>query len=318
MGIAPVGLRAPFPYLGNKARLAGEINRRLGASSPVSGSTRGVRDVIDKRPHVDVRPLGGAGKRGLRDTDRDVRDQIPMLSDTMGSKPGTRRGDRFPRINPKPGAGVGVGVSEVRRDKRPKVGGKPSDGTGVTVRDVVPMMNNKITTSILTMETRRPPGEGATSAVGDSQPQHGCFPGEHEANNLLPWFLRLRDRLRHIIVLNRDWTSAVTPSVLCDTPSNTPGTSRAILLDPPYKTEGRGTHYDSDRDGTSDDVAQASYDWALEHGERYRVAYCQFEDDFPVPAGWTSLESAVQHDRRAEQILFSPPCIDVQRQGALF
>ena len=100
--------------------------------------------------------------------------------------------------------------------------------------------------------------------------------------------------------------------------ASTAGTSGSSATRCGLTGEGRGTHYDSDRDGTSDDVAQAAYDWALEHGERYRVAYCQFEDDFPVPAGWTSLESAVQHDRRAEQILFSPPCIDVQRQGALF
>ena len=418
MGISPVGLRAPFPYLGNKARFAHEVNRRLGVTDvyaePFAGSL-GVllnrpparREVVcDRSGHIcnfwramqadpeavaeaadwptihhdltawhryltawglehaeqlcadpkfyDAEAAGkwAWGKSNwigndwcLVDSDRvphywglddrrGVKDKMPFAGGSVTERQGCARnrdrdgipfmgnipfaargvgrvgpntkgvptGDSMPHVSSKPGAGVGVTASEVRRaaDKRPKVGGKPSDGAGVVAAE-----------------------------VRDSQPHHGCFPGgrgvtpypggEHPANNLLPWFRRLQERLRHVIVLNRDWTSAVTPSVLCDTPSNTPGTKRAVLLDPPYLTAKRGGgHYESDRDGTSDDVARAAYDWACEHGERYRVAYCSFVGDFDIPDGWTSLESAVQHDRQAEQIMFSPACEDVQRQGALF
>ena len=33
------------------------------------------------------------------------------------------------------------------------------------------------------------------------------------------WFTALADRLKRVIVLNRDWQSAVTSSILADTPT---------------------------------------------------------------------------------------------------
>ena len=95
------------------------------------------------------------------------------------------------------------------------------------------------------------------------------------------------------------------------------------MLDPPYRTERRSASlYGSDADGTSDDVAVASYDWAVEHGERYRIAYCCHAGDFPVPAGWEALESTFKGQRRGtdgtrDQVMFSPKCREELRGSLL-
>lgn len=135
------------------------------------------------------------------------------------------------------------------------------------------------------------------------------------AGRLSDWFAALAHRLDRVVVLNRDWTSAVTPSLLADTPSG-PGEriNRCILLDPPYRTDRRKADlYGSDADGTSDDVAAASYEWAVEHGDRYRIAYCAHEDDFPVPVGWESLTRGFAghrtgHAGTSDIVMFSPAC----------
>ena len=141
------------------------------------------------------------------------------------------------------------------------------------------------------------------SAQRDRVPQVtgriGCHPGERKLD-LIAWFAALSDRLKRVIVLNRDWRSAVTPSLLVDTPTG-PGeaATRCVLLDPPYRTDRRkATLYSSDAAGTSDDAAVASYAWALEHGDRYRIAYCCHADDFPVPEGWEAMTRGFKGRRR--------------------
>ena len=95
-----------------------------------------------------------------------------------------------------------------------------------------------------------------------------------------------------------------------------------MFLDPPYRTtrkDGgkRSTGlYQGDAAGASDDVAEATYRWAVEHGERYRVAYCCHEGDFDVPDGWTVETMGFSgHRDKAKKadavdcIMFSPRCV---------
>ena len=94
-----------------------------------------------------------------------------------------------------------------------------------------------------------------------------------------------------------------------------------ILLDPPYRTEGRsGGLYGSDLDGTSDDVSVEAYEWAVEHGKRYRIAYCCADGDFPVPDGWDvyrrkAVRTGLNKRDWEDIIMFSPAC--ERRQGKL-
>ena len=65
-------------------------------------------------------------------------------------------------------------------------------------------------------------------------------------------------------------------------------------------------------------MARDSYEWAVEHGHEYRIAYCSFEGDFPVPDGWDAQQWQSQRDHRAEQVMFSPACEKARQQGGLF
>ena len=133
---------------------------------------------------------------------------------------------------------------------------------------------------------------------------------------LIDWFRQLQERLFKVVVINRPWESLVTPAILGQ------GESTAVFLDPPYRTDRRsGNLYHSDIAGESDDTATACYEWAVEHGETYRIAYCQQEGDFPVPDGWTSTERLFgrrsQRARKVDQVLYSPTCLD-DRQSSMF
>ena len=117
--------------------------------------------------------------------------------------------------------------------------------------------------------------------------------------------------------------SAVTDSVLQQTPSS-PKPVVAVFMDPPYKTTGgRSTGlYVGDKAGASDDVAEASYAWAVEHGDRYRVAYACHAGDFPVPDGWevetrgfSGHRDEVKKAESTDCVMFSPACVG---QGSLF
>ena len=131
---------------------------------------------------------------------------------------------------------------------------------------------------------------------------------------LIPWFKALAQRLARVVVLNRDWKAALTPTVLQEHLRSAPQVS--ILLDPPYRTEGRNqTLYESDLDGTSDRTAEETWEWARFTGERYRIAYACREGDIEPPGNWETLTMEFggvrRPDRRdvREMFLFSPACI---------
>ena len=75
----------------------------------------------------------------------------------------------------------------------------------------------------------------------------------------MEWFRAIQERLKGVIVLNRSWESALTPTLLMHTPT-APKPPVGILLDPPYLTVDRQSElYGSDADGSSSDVATAAY-----------------------------------------------------------
>ena len=136
------------------------------------------------------------------------------------------------------------------------------------------------------------------------------------AADLTEWFGKLAARLEKVVVLNRSWESAMTPSILGDTLTS-PGVA-AVFLDPPYLTANRTNLYGSDADGTSDDTAHASYAWAVANGERHRIAYACGEGDFEVPDGWTAATSTFAgisdpaRRGRLDMVMFSPACVQVE------
>ena len=272
----------------------------------------------DSAPHARDIPAEGRGCRG-----DDPRDGIPWID---GTTP-TRRGVRPGSVDAKPHDKVPYATNhETDRgvnlyDKRPDTNDHPSQRG---VRDGIPAVKDGGNVrGVAAFSTKMARGSKTVpEAARDSAPFTSNFPREPlpRGDRLLDWFYRIQRRLERVIILNRDWTSAVTPTLLCDTPTNA-GFTQAILLDPPYLTGQRSDNlYQSDKDGTSDAVAQAAYDWAVAHGAKYRIAYCCLVGDFDLPAGWTEIRSASGKGRKTEHLMFSPACVDVtvERQAALF
>ena len=115
-----------------------------------------------------------------------------------------------------------------------------------------------------------------------TQPHAGQIPHVHQAcpqavqrraaqrttrPDLVQWFRAIQERLKGVIVLNRSWESALTPTLLMHTPSS-PKPPVGILMDPPYITDDRQAElYGSDADGSSTGTAGKAYLWAVEHGD---------------------------------------------------
>lgn len=145
-------------------------------------------------------------------------------------------------------------------------------------------------------------------------------PGVLDGSRLRPWMHALAVRLQRVTVLNRPWTSIChSERTILGQSGDEPWPSVAILIDPPYLTDDRTDVYDAAHDGKADADAATrdSYAWAVEHGGRFRIAYCCHAGDFPLPDGWVSsittfkgVRRADRHAEKLDEVMFSPACIN--------
>ena len=204
--------------------------------------------------------------------------------------------DKRPLIKTHQG-GTGVNAQTIRphpppAPKRPKVRDAPG-GYGISAQTKRPRIESGIGgTGIAAQRTTRP--------------------------DLIAWFQALQTRLHQVVVINRSWEHLLTPTLLQQTPSvRNRGATVGIYLDPPYRTTTRSTLYQGDQ-SQGDHPAEASYQWAIEHGNQYRIAYSMHDGDYPTPPGWTehrqSFGGIRREDRRTRQDLtiFSPACHQAQ------
>ena len=291
----------------------------------------------DRQPHINTG--GGFGVQQQREDlakQQRVEDKRPYCGGTNGQGRGVQQQrveDKRPKVPDGGGSGVSAQRDRVPVDKVPRV---PCNGGGKGVqqqRDQIPRC------------TTEPGGQGVSMqrvaaggpATWDRAPRvHQSFTGQGvqiqrvvaggdplTGERLRPWFRAIAERLARVIILNRGWESALTDSVLQQTPSS-PKPSVGVFLDPPYRTQRkdggkRSTGlYQGDTTAASDDVAAATYAWAVEHGERYRVAYCMHEGDFAIPPGWTAEtmgfsghRDASKKEKAVDQVIFSPACVPV-------
>jgi DNA adenine methylase len=127
------------------------------------------------------------------------------------------------------------------------------------------------------------------------------------------YLCQLSDRLRKVRVCCGNWTRVLTPSV------TTRHGLTAVLLDPPYVTEGRvGGLYTND-DG---ELAIKAQEWAIENGDDplLRIAYCGYEDQRTVfPPTWECMpwkavggynsDQSDEANCRRERVWYSPHCL---------
>ena len=228
---------------------------------------------------------------------------LPAMSSTPSGGRGISKqrtnlpSDKIPLV-------TGVGTNKLRVNVEPQVSDKRphvTSGQGVSKQRV------NIPTSDSIPHVRGGQGTNKQRTILDASSERG--------ERLLPWFRALHDRLQKVIVINRAWNyNSFSPTQLSDVKSDTKKRNRCIFLDPPYPMKQRISNvYASDIEGTSDDVAVQAYNWSINHGHKYRIAYCSHEGDFPVPEGWEVLHKELRGVKRADkardQIMFSPTCL---------
>ena len=247
----------------------------------------------------------------------------PAVTSANGVSAQAQRAQRVTDQRPfvaKSGGGQGVNAQRKNipkaQDQIPKTLKNPG-GSGVSAQR---------TPDKLPLTSGHPGGKGVSAqrlTTPDHIPQLAAFNGGRGVNaqrttrpDLVEWFRAIQERLKGVIVLNRSWESALTPTLLMHTPT-APKPPVGILLDPPYLTVDRQSElYGSDADGSSSDVATAAYAWAIANGERFRIAYCCHQGDFPVPEGWASItasfggvKDAERRASRQDMVMFSPMCV---------
>ena len=213
-----------------------------------------------------------------------------------------------------PGAAYGNGVSAQRKET-------PGGANEIHVTDQIPRSKWPGGGQGVSAQRPKTPGGKVEHNTLDKMPHVPSeFGGRGIINratrpDLVQWFRAIQERLKGVIVLNRSWESALTPTLLMHTPSS-PKPPVGILMDPPYITDDRQAElYGSDADGSSTGTAGKAYLWAVEHGDVFRIAYCCHEGDFPVPDGWDShvslfggIKDEERRAKRKDLVMFSPAC----------
>ena len=147
---------------------------------------------------------------------------------------------------------------------------------------------------------------------------------------LVDWFGWLSARLRHVRIINGDWTRACTTGASQTLPVRQGHGPAGVFLDPPYADTASRVDGLYARDSLV--VAHDVREWCLANGDdpRYRIVLAGFEDehdigdtDALVDAGWTSHEWFTAgflsggmgntgkdgHQQKRERIWSSPHCV---------
>jgi len=140
---------------------------------------------------------------------------------------------------------------------------------------------------------------------------------------LLRWFAWLSARLRHVRILNGDWSRAVTTGAAYTLPVRQGGVC-GYFLDPPYANEIRSGGLYVHDDG---DVAADVRRWCLAHGDntKNRIVLAGFDSEHAEleARGWSAVEwftagflrggmaqrKADGHQQHRERLWLSPHCL---------
>ena len=238
----------------------------------------------DGIPAMPGKATGGIGTQAQR---RRIPDGIPFGSN-LGYSQGVQAGRiQVPGMHDKVPVNTSRGVATGRvnspHDKRPHFG---TAGSGLGVK----------------VHRENIPTDGMPQSPGIDTPEwEGLVPYER-GERLKGWFRMLAARLEKVYILDRDWKSAVTDSVLMQTPKS-PKPPVYIVLDPPYLLEpgNRSSLYGSDNSADPDHAAIESMEWSIANGERYSIIYFMRASDFHIPPGWREVTKSFSGIRRKDR-----------------
>ena len=149
------------------------------------------------------------------------------------------------------------------------------------------------------------------------------------------WMRFLSVRLRHVRILNGDWTRAVTSGAAVNLPVRQGHGPVGVFVDPPYADTADRAEVYSQEDFQ---VAHAVREWCLSVGDdpRYRVVLAGFDGEHGealIKAGWREIEwfrsgflkggmgnVGGKHQQARERLWLSPHCVQSAgpSQGSLF
>lgn len=147
--------------------------------------------------------------------------------------------------------------------------------------------------------------------------------GQPSLEELTKYFQRIARRFRRVRTVCGSWERVLTDGCLCH------GASVGVFLDPPYAGVGSEDLYRS----STDDISPAVRQWCIEHGEdrRLRIVLAGYVDEHggKMPESWkvhkysagTSFQSSKSvsneegnaKNRHKERLWLSPGCVDATR-----
>lgn len=169
------------------------------------------------------------------------------------------------------------------------------------------------------------PGVREPGVLAPVEPHHGRSrlddawgAGYHDMvmPELVRWFRHLAARLRHVRVLNGDWSRAVTRGASINTSVRAYVGPCGVFLDPPYADT--ASRYEDLYRVDSLTVAHDVRAWCLEHGDDplYRIVLAGFDGehgDELADAGWTTHawkpQGGFGKQQHRERLMASPHCI---------
>ncbi|NIP95991.1 MAG: hypothetical protein GWO24_22155, partial [Akkermansiaceae bacterium] len=123
----------------------------------------------------------------------------------------------------------------------------------------------------------REPGVTRLDQLANNPPPNwGTHYHDHTMPKLIEWMRHLSARLRHVRIVNGDWTRVVTSGAAWTLPVRQGKGPAGIFLDPPYDNNERSNGLYGHDDGT---VAADCRHWALEHGDdpKWRIVLAGFD-----------------------------------------
>lgn len=151
---------------------------------------------------------------------------------------------------------------------------------------------------------------------------------------LIRWFRHLAARLRHVRVLNGDWSRLVTTGAAHTLPIRQGHGPCGVFLDPPYADTANRSDSLYAQDSLT--VAHDVHAWCLANGDNplYRIVLAGFEGEHGsalVDAGWTEHEwftggfltggmgnvgkNGKTHQQHRERLWSSPHCLPIATQA---
>ena len=116
-------------------------------------------------------------------------------------------------------------------------------------------------------------------------------------SEMIRWFRHLSARLRHVRVLNGDWSRLTSKATTMTFEVRFNGAISGVFLDPPYASYHDRKIYAHNADGVADEVRQ----WCLDNGDdpKYRIVLAGFDTEHVdlIDHGWVRQFSNVSTGR---------------------